>query len=152
MDLTGRLLLRALPYMKTSALKIRVSDVSTPMRPHGATKVLKSFCDKVDHPRSHEQYRQAPIKHANETGWRINSKNGYSWLFYLPLRRSCLLIIHSIHSIQYAWWFKSVTAGLPTSITATPMSRLSLLPYFEESNVLDTFRRSCGTPLIEEGI
>lgn len=28
-----------------------------------------------------EQYRQAPVKHADETGWRINGKNGYAWLF-----------------------------------------------------------------------
>lgn len=28
-----------------------------------------------------EEYRQAPVKHADETGWRINGKNGYAWLF-----------------------------------------------------------------------
>lgn len=28
-----------------------------------------------------EQYRQSPVKHADETGWRINGKNGYAWLF-----------------------------------------------------------------------
>lgn len=27
------------------------------------------------------QYRQAPVKHADETGWRTNGKNGYVWLF-----------------------------------------------------------------------
>jgi hypothetical protein len=29
-------------------------------------------------------YRQAPVKHANETGWRTNGKNGYAWLFATP--------------------------------------------------------------------
>jgi transposase len=28
-----------------------------------------------------EQYRNAPVKHADETGWRTNGKNGYAWLF-----------------------------------------------------------------------
>jgi transposase len=29
-------------------------------------------------------YRQAPVKHADETGWRTNGKNGYAWLFATP--------------------------------------------------------------------
>lgn len=28
-----------------------------------------------------EEYRRSPVKHADETGWRINGKNGYAWLF-----------------------------------------------------------------------
>lgn len=28
-----------------------------------------------------EDYRRAPVKHADETGWRTNGKNGYVWLF-----------------------------------------------------------------------
>ena len=28
-----------------------------------------------------EQYRRSPVKHADETGWRTNGKNGYAWLF-----------------------------------------------------------------------
>jgi len=28
-----------------------------------------------------EQYRQSPVKHADETGWRTDGKNGYAWLF-----------------------------------------------------------------------
>jgi len=28
-----------------------------------------------------EEYRQAPVKHADETGWRTDGKNGYVWLF-----------------------------------------------------------------------
>ncbi len=30
------------------------------------------------------EYRQAPVKHAEETGWRTNGKNGYAWLFATP--------------------------------------------------------------------
>jgi hypothetical protein len=28
-----------------------------------------------------QHYRRAPAKHADETGWRTNGKNGYAWLF-----------------------------------------------------------------------
>lgn len=28
-----------------------------------------------------EEYRQAAVKHADETGWRNDGKNGYAWLF-----------------------------------------------------------------------
>jgi transposase len=28
-----------------------------------------------------EEYRQAHVKHADETGWRTDGKNGYVWLF-----------------------------------------------------------------------
>jgi transposase len=31
-----------------------------------------------------EQYRHSPVKHADETGWRTNGKNGYAWLFATP--------------------------------------------------------------------
>jgi transposase len=28
-----------------------------------------------------EEYRRAPVKHADETGWRNDGQNGYAWLF-----------------------------------------------------------------------
>jgi len=28
-----------------------------------------------------EAYRQADVKHADETGWRTDGNNGYAWLF-----------------------------------------------------------------------
>ena len=31
-----------------------------------------------------QRYRQAPVKHADETGWRHNGQNGYVWLFTTP--------------------------------------------------------------------
>jgi transposase len=31
-----------------------------------------------------QEYRQAPVKHADETGWRTNGHNGYAWLFATP--------------------------------------------------------------------
>jgi hypothetical protein len=32
-----------------------------------------------------EEYRRAPVKHADETGWRNDGRNGYAWLFCTPL-------------------------------------------------------------------
>ena len=43
---------------------------------HKLAKLLKATPHKLI-----EQYRQSPVKHADETGWRINGKNGYAWLF-----------------------------------------------------------------------
>lgn len=31
-----------------------------------------------------DEYRQAPVKHADETSWRTDGKNGYVWLFATP--------------------------------------------------------------------
>lgn len=31
-----------------------------------------------------EQYRHAPVRHADETSWRTDGKNGYAWLFCTP--------------------------------------------------------------------
>lgn len=31
-----------------------------------------------------EEYRIAPVKHADETGWRTDGDNGYAWLFCTP--------------------------------------------------------------------
>jgi hypothetical protein len=30
------------------------------------------------------EYRKAPVKHADETGWRTDGQNGYVWLFATP--------------------------------------------------------------------
>jgi transposase len=32
-------------------------------------------------PKLIEEYRHSPVKHADETGWRTDGKNGYAWLF-----------------------------------------------------------------------
>ena len=31
-----------------------------------------------------EDYRNSPVKHADETGWRTDGNNGYAWLFCTP--------------------------------------------------------------------
>lgn len=31
-----------------------------------------------------EEYRTAPVKHADETGWRTDGQNGYGWIFCTP--------------------------------------------------------------------
>ena len=30
------------------------------------------------------EYRQAPVRHADETGWRTDGRSGYAWLFCTP--------------------------------------------------------------------
>jgi len=35
-------------------------------------------------PRLRQEYRRAPIKHADETGWRRDGAGGYAWLFATP--------------------------------------------------------------------
>jgi transposase len=43
---------------------------------HNLAKLFNSVVERLI-----EKYRQSPIRHADETGWRINGKNGYVWLF-----------------------------------------------------------------------
>lgn len=43
---------------------------------HQLSRILKDVPDKLI-----EQYRQAKVKHADETGWRNDGNNGYGWLF-----------------------------------------------------------------------
>jgi hypothetical protein len=31
-----------------------------------------------------DEFRQSPVKHADETSWRTDGKNGYVWLFATP--------------------------------------------------------------------
>ena len=42
------------------------------------TKFTKQYNDIL------EEIRRAPVKHADETGWRIDGKNGWCWLFATP--------------------------------------------------------------------
>lgn len=35
-------------------------------------------------PRLIREYRRAPVRHADETGWRTDGGNGYTWLFCAP--------------------------------------------------------------------
>jgi len=63
----------------------RVSEITG--APAGALSAifhrLARLFDSVPQTLIHE-YRKAPAKHADETGWRTNGKNGYAWLFAPP--------------------------------------------------------------------
>jgi len=55
----------------------------------GAGSLVKLFrrCADLFDPlpdRLIEEYRKAPVRHADETGWRTDGKNGYVWLFATP--------------------------------------------------------------------
>jgi hypothetical protein len=43
---------------------------------HHLSKRFKGVADALI-----QQYRRAPVKHPDETGWRTDGQNGYSWLF-----------------------------------------------------------------------
>jgi transposase len=53
---------------------VNVGSLITAM--HQLGRILKDVPDKLI-----EAYRQAAVKHADETGWRNDGQNGYSWLF-----------------------------------------------------------------------
>ncbi len=46
---------------------------------HRIGRLFEGVPDKLIH-----EYRQAPVKHADETSWRTNGRNGYAWLFATP--------------------------------------------------------------------
>jgi len=46
---------------------------------HRLATIMQDVPDKLI-----ESYRTAPVKHADETGWRNNGQNGYAWLFTTP--------------------------------------------------------------------
>lgn len=46
---------------------------------HRIARLFWSVPDKLT-----QEYRQAPVKHADETSWRTNGRNGYAWLFATP--------------------------------------------------------------------
>lgn len=46
---------------------------------HRVAHLFESVPDKLI-----QEYRQAPVKHADETSWRTNGRNGYAWLFATP--------------------------------------------------------------------
>lgn len=43
---------------------------------HHLAERFASACDQL-----RQEYREAPVKHADETGWRTDGCNGYAWLF-----------------------------------------------------------------------
>jgi hypothetical protein len=49
----------------------------------GRMRTLADICRPASD-RLVEQYRAAPVKHADETGWRCDGANGYAWGFFTP--------------------------------------------------------------------
>lgn len=59
--------------------QLRVSSSSLVGAMHRLAKMLSAVPERLV-----EQYRQAAVKHADETKWRNQGKNGYAWLFATP--------------------------------------------------------------------
>ncbi len=51
-------------------------------------------------PKLLEEYRQAPVRHADETGWRNDGRSGYAWLFATPLL--CVFLFRQSRSARVA--------------------------------------------------
>jgi transposase len=49
-------------------------------------------------PKLIEEYRQAPVRHADETGWRTDGRSGYAWLF--ASARVSLFLFRATRSAQ----------------------------------------------------
>lgn len=60
----------------TLARHLRVGRGSLVRGLHGVARWLASVI-----PRLRQEYRLAPVKHADETGWRRDGAGGYAWLF-----------------------------------------------------------------------
>jgi transposase len=51
-------------------------------------------------PKLLEEFRQAPVRHADETGWRNDGHSGYAWLFATPLL--CVFLFRRSRSARVA--------------------------------------------------
>jgi transposase len=51
-------------------------------------------------PKLLQEFRQAPVRHADETGWRNDGRSGYAWLFATPLL--CVFLFRRSRSAQVA--------------------------------------------------
>ena len=63
----------------TLARHLRVGRGSLVRALHGVARWLASVIPRLRH-----EYCQAPVKHADETGWRRDGAGGYAWLFATP--------------------------------------------------------------------
>lgn len=62
---------------------------------HQLGRLFKDVPDKLI-----EEYRKAPVKHADETGWRNNGQNGYAWIF--ATQNTCIFRLRKSRSGKVA--------------------------------------------------
>jgi transposase len=58
------------------AKRLGISESSLIAATHRLAQLFKIVPDKLI-----LEYRQAPVRHADETGWRNDGRNGYAWIF-----------------------------------------------------------------------
>lgn len=61
------------------AKKLKIGYSTMIKGAHRLAEILKDVPDQLI-----DQYRNALVKHADETSWRNNGQNGYAWLFTTP--------------------------------------------------------------------
>jgi transposase len=85
-----------------------------------------------------QAYRQAPVKHAEATGWRTHGKNGSAWLFATP-RRSLFLCR------------QTRAASVPQQVFGTPWRPGGLVVDRDGgSNKVPCAIQSCDSPRLRE--
>jgi transposase len=90
-------------------------------------------------PRLIELYRQAPVRHADETGWRTDGKNGYAWLYSTPTLS--LFLFRSTRS-----------AAVPKEVLGTqPLSGVLVVDRYNGYNRVPCKLQYCYAHLLREG-
>jgi hypothetical protein len=85
-----------------------------------------------------EAYRKSPVKHADETGWRTNGKNGYAWLFATP----------SLSIFQFG---KSRAAAVPNAVFGKePVPGVLVVDRYNAYNKLNCRIQYCYAHLLRE--
>lgn len=85
-----------------------------------------------------EEYRKSPVKHADETGWRTDGKNGYAWLFATP----------SISIFQFG---KSRSAAVPQAVFGKePVPGVLVVDRYSAYNQLPCRIQYCYAHLLRE--
>ena len=75
-----------LHYLEGIPLKRLVSIFGNGVSSGGLMRIFHTLAEKwtPTYETLKKQYRQAPVKHADETGWREDGHSGYGWLFCTP--------------------------------------------------------------------
>jgi transposase len=86
-----------------------------------------------------QEYRQAPVKHADETSWRTIGKNGDAWLFATP--RLSLFLFRQTRA-----------ASVPQQVFGTPwLPGCLLVDRYSGYHKVPCAMQYCSSPLLREG-
>lgn len=100
---------------------------------HQTAKRFESVVDRLL-----QEYRQAPVRHADETGWRINGNNGYAWLF-------------ATETISVFQFRATRSAKVPQAVFGTePLPGVLVVDRYAGYNKIPCFLQYCYAHLLRE--